>query len=116
LDHPVMLAEVYILLPTIGAVISGSLAGAQLSPISDPITMSSTSAGCYQMDHIKTQIWYILPATIGSAVSFIAAGYLTVNGSTLNGIACMAIGLALTIALIYAAHKIYPFFKKRSLK
>ena len=111
--HPVMLKEVYILLPTIGAVISGSLAGVQLSPISDPVTMSSTSSGAYQLDHVKTQMWYILPAIIGSGVSFIAAGFLTINGSTLNGIICMLIGLATSISLIYTANKLYPLLKKK---
>lgn len=112
--HPVILKEVYILLPTIGAVISGSLAGAQLSPISDPITMAATGSGAYQIDHVKTQIWYILPSIIGAGVSFIAAGYLTINGSTMNGFICMTIGLAISIALIYCANKLYPILKRKS--
>jgi len=111
LMHPVPLQDVYVLLPTIGAVISGSLAGAQMSPISDPITMSSTSAGCYQIDHVKTQLWYILPAVIGTGISFIAAGYLSINGSTLNGFICMLIGLVISISSLYLINKGYKKIK-----
>jgi len=109
--HPVALQDVYILLPTIGAVISGSLAGAQLSPISDPVTMASTSTGSYQIDHVKTQLWYIIPVILGSSVSFIAAGYLTLNGSTINGFICMLIGLAISISSLYLINKVYKKIK-----
>jgi len=104
--HPVGLQDAYILLPTIGAVISGSVAGAQLSPISDPITMSSTSSGCYQIDHVTTQMWYILPVILGASVSFLAAGYLNIDGSTINGIICMLIGLAISITSLYLVNKL----------
>ena len=111
LPGPIPLKDIYILLPTIGAVISGSLAGAQLSPISDPVTMASTSSGAYQIDHVKTQFWYLVPVIIGTSISFIVAGYLPVNGTTLNGFVCMTIGLTISIGLTYLFNLLY---KKRS--
>jgi Na+/H+ antiporter NhaC len=101
LSYPTTLANIYILLPTIGAVISGSIAGAQLSPIADPVTVSSTSAGCYQIDHVRTQIPYILPSIIGSCVAFTAAGFLKINSPTITALICLAIGLMTSFILLY---------------
>jgi Na+/H+ antiporter NhaC len=98
---PVPLQDIYLLLPTIGAVISGAVAGAQLSPIADPITMSSLSSGAYQIDHVKTQMPYIIPVIIGTGVSFAAAGFINFDGSTLNGLLCMLIGLCTSLSLLY---------------
>ncbi len=100
LPNPIILPDIYILLPTIGAVISGSLAGAQLSPIADPITVSAMSAGAYQIDHVKTQTPYILPALIGTCVSFIAAGFLKIDGPTVNALICLGIGLIISLMLL----------------
>lgn len=111
LPGPIPLNQIYILLPTIGAVISGSLAGAQLSPISDPVTMASTGSGAYQIDHVRTQMWYLIPVFIGASVSFIISGYLNINGSTLNGFICMFIGLIISLGLTSLFNVIY---KKRS--
>lgn len=98
--QPVTLQSICLLLPTIGAVISGAVAGAQLSPISDPITMSSLSSGAYQIDHVKTQMPYIIPVIIGTGVSFAAAGFINFDGSTLNGLICMFIGLITSLSLL----------------
>lgn len=100
LPNPIILPDIYILLPTIGAVISGSIAGAQLSPIADPITVSATSAGAYQIDHVKTQMPYILPSVIGTCASFIAAGFLKIDGPMINALICLGIGLTVTIILL----------------
>lgn len=100
LPSPIALPDIYILLPTIGAVISGSIAGAQISPIADPVTISSTSAGCYQIDHVRTQIPYIIPAIIGACASFTAAGFLKVNSPTINALICLAIGIATSLSMI----------------
>lgn len=99
--QPVTLQSICLLLPTIGAVISGAVAGAQLSPISDPVTMSSLSAGAYQIDHVKTQMPYIIPVIIGTCVAFAAAGFFTVDSSTLTGLICMFIGLITSLSLLY---------------
>jgi len=100
LPSPIALPDIYILLPTIGAVISGSIAGAQISPIADPVTISSTSAGCYQIDHVRTQIPYVLPAILGACASFTAAGFLKINGPTITALVCLAIGIAVSLSII----------------
>jgi hypothetical protein len=73
--------------------------------------MASTSSGAYQIDHVKTQFWYLVPVIIGTSISFIIAGYLPVNGTTLNGFVCMTIGLTISIGLTYLFNLLY---KKRS--
>ncbi len=107
LPNPIALPDIYILLPTIGAVISGSIAGAQLSPIADPVTVSSTSAGCYQIDHVRTQLPYILPPIIGTCISFIAAGFLKINSPSVNALVCIAVGLIVAFSLLMLLNKLY---------
>jgi Na+/H+ antiporter NhaC len=102
LPNPIALPDIYILLPTIGAVISGSVAGAQLSPIADPVTISSTSAGCYQIDHVRTQLPYIMPSVIGACASFTAAGFLKINTPSINALICLTIGLSIAIIMLIA--------------
>lgn len=73
---PGTLAQVPMLLPTLGALFSGAICGNQISPFADTTIMAATSAGCYFVDHLATQISYTLPAIVGAATSFIITGYL----------------------------------------
>lgn len=109
---PIMIASaqqtgvplVSMLVLAIGAILSGAIAGAQLCPISDPITMASTSSGCYQIDHVKTQSWYLLPVVAGTCCAFIANIFLPLHGA-LNGFASSAIGLTVSIGLLYGINR-----------
>lgn len=93
-----------VLVLAIGSILSGAIAGAQLCPISDPVTMASTSAGCYQIDHIKTQSWYLIPVVAGTCIAFIANIFLPLHGA-LNGFASSAIGLAVSVCLLYGINR-----------
>lgn len=73
---PLALEMAPLLAPTIGALISGAVAGGHFSPITDSAVMASTSAGCYHLDHVQTQISYALPALLGSALAFLLIGVL----------------------------------------
>lgn len=97
------------LLPiSIGAILSGAVAGAQLCPISDPVTMASISAGCYQIDHVKTQAWYLVPVITSTSIAFLISEILPLHGA-MNGFVSSGIGLLLCVTLItsinYWAHK-----------
>ncbi len=89
-----------LLFSCIGAIISGAILGAQLSPISDPVTIASTSSGCYQLDHVKTQAPYILAAFTGSCAAFALIGVVHLARPTLSALVCMAIGIAITLSLL----------------
>lgn len=93
---PATLSTVPMLLPTLGALFSGAICGNQISPFADTTIMAATSAGCYFIDHLTTQISYAIPAIIGAAVSFAITGVLithTVNHPLLGG---LLIGLTVT--------------------
>jgi Na+/H+ antiporter NhaC len=57
-----------LILGTIASVLSGSVFGDHCSPISDTTIMSSMSAGCDHIDHVKTQIPYALTVMLVAAV------------------------------------------------
>lgn len=64
-----------LLIPTIGAVLTGAVLGDHISPISDTTIMSSMASGCDHISHVKTQIPYAL--TVGATAilfGFIPAG------------------------------------------
>jgi len=65
-----------LLIPTIGAVLTGAVLGDHISPISDTTIMSSMASGCDHISHVKTQIPYAL--TVGGVAvifGFIPAGF-----------------------------------------
>lgn len=69
-----------LLYATIGAVFTGAVFGDHCSPISDTTIMSSMSAACDHIDHVKTQIPYSLTvAGIAVLVGYLPAALLGVN-------------------------------------
>jgi len=93
---PATLNTVPMLLPTLGALFSGAICGNQISPFADTTIMAATSAGCYFIDHLATQISYAIPAIIGAAASFTVTGIFithSFNHPLLGGI---IVGLIVT--------------------
>lgn len=74
----VPLANAYtaaLILPTMGAVLTGSVFGDHCSPISDTTIMSSMASAADHMDHVKTQIPYaVTTAAVAALFGFIPAG------------------------------------------
>ena len=64
------------LYPLLGAIISGSIAGTQMSPISDVMLMSSTSTGCYHGDLVKVQTSLAIPSIMSTGIAFLLVGLL----------------------------------------
>lgn len=89
------------LAPLIAAVVSGSVAGGHFSPITDSSVMASTSAGCYHLDHVRTQISYSLPALCGSIIAFLVAGVtIEYMHYALVTIISLVSGMSVVIALL----------------
>jgi len=64
-----------LIVPTIGAVLTGAVMGDHLSPVSDTTIMSSMASGCDHISHVKTQIPYALTiAGVAILFGFIPAG------------------------------------------
>ncbi len=62
--------------PTIGALLSGCVAGDHISPISDTTIMTATSTDMPHLDHVRTQFGYAFPVIIGTGFGFLLFPYI----------------------------------------
>ena len=92
-DHTMMIIS-------ISACMAGSVCGDHCSPISDTTIMASAGARCNHVKHVSTQIPY---AVIVACISFVM--YL-VASLVKNAAISLAIGLALTFAVLLALKKL----------
>ncbi len=98
LGSPTFLNNLY---PVLGALFSGAVAGSHFSPITDAMIMTSFSAGCYHLDHVRTQISYASSALIGALAGFslLICLPLTLSyGITLA--LCIGTGFGVTLSLL----------------
>ena len=95
------LSSVPLLIPLVGATLSGTIMGVQLSVISDNPIMSAASTGADHLTHIKTMAWYVIPIGFSAAAGFTTIGLLidTVGCSTVLAIG-LCVSLVLTLALL----------------
>lgn len=93
-------SALFTFVPSVAAIIAGSVAGSQLSPISDSTIISSLSSQCYHIDHVQTQIAYSIPVVIGSASAYTLFGFLN-NLMPLYAACALAliVGLAITFII-----------------
>lgn len=94
------------LYPVIGALISGSLAGVHISLISDSTIMAATSSGSYAIDHLITQLPYVAPAIIFTAIGFMINGLYNTKSWTIQFV-IIGIMLALTFFTITLLNKLF---------
>lgn len=87
------ITDVSMLLPSLAAVLAGSVFGDHCTPISDTTILSSTGAGSNHIDHVVTQIPYAFIAA-GSA----AVGYLVIGFTGLVSVALLASLIVITAA------------------
>ncbi|MCX5922268.1 MAG: hypothetical protein NTX86_02995 [Candidatus Dependentiae bacterium] len=96
--------ELTYLLPVIAAVFSGSVCGNHISPIADTTAMVATSSGCYPLDHTRTQLPYIVPAIVGSALAFLLSGLCAPYSLIWRIFVPLASGMTLCFVLLYSMH------------
>jgi len=81
---PIVLAVVgtdtQLMIMTVSAVLAGAVGGDHVSPISDTTILASAGAQCHHIDHVSTQIPYVIVVAISCV-----AGY-AVDGITRSGI------------------------------
>lgn len=71
----VQIGGVELLVPVVGAVLTGAVFGDHISPISDTTIMSSMATGSDHIAHVKTQIPYaVLVGVVSIITGFIPAG------------------------------------------
>ena len=79
----------------ISACMAGAVCGDHCSPISDTTIMASAGAQCEHMNHVSTQVPYVLTVAAISFVCFIVAGFVQ------NAVICLIFGVLLTIATLF---------------
>ena len=82
-------AQYEMLVLMVAAVLSGAVAGDHASPISDTTILASAGAQCHHINHVSTQIPYVLLVCMCSFVGYV------VDGFTKNGFAGLAVGVVL---------------------
>ena len=88
-------ADSQLLIIGVSACLAGAVMGDHCSPISDTTIMASAGAQCDHLNHVSTQIPYVLTVAAISFVSYVIAGFVQ------NVYVCLAIGVALTVATLF---------------
>ena len=65
-----------LIIPTIGAILAGSVFGDHTSPIAAACEIAATSTGCSTQDHVRTQYPYAIPPFIGACIAYLITGNL----------------------------------------
>lgn len=80
---------------SISACMAGAVCGDHCSPISDTTIMASAGAQCNHVDHVNTQLPYVIVVAAVSFVSYIIAGY------TQSAALTLPIALILMITVLF---------------
>lgn len=88
---------------TVAAILSGAVGGDHASPISDTTILASAGAQCSHIDHVSTQIPYVVLVAIASFAGYIVAGI------TMNGWAGLGTGFAILVVIMFVIYsKVEP--------
>ena len=97
-----------LLVMTVSAVLAGAVGGDHVSPISDTTILASAGAQCHHIDHVSTQIPYVIVVSICCF-----AGY-AVGGICGNGWAGTATGVVMLLAAFFIIDRM--LFPERAKK
>ncbi|MBR1396983.1 MAG: Na+/H+ antiporter NhaC family protein [Selenomonadaceae bacterium] len=90
----------------VAAILSGAVGGDHASPISDTTILASAGAQCHHLDHVGTQVPYVIVVSICCIIGYI------IDGFTQNGWAGLAAGFAsLAVAMFIIRAKVEPVDK-----
>lgn len=92
---------------SIAACLSGAVCGDHCSPISDTTIMASAGAHCDHVNHVSTQLPYVMTAAAVSFVGYIIAGILGYYSEDSLALAATPITLVLMIAVLFLMRKIH---------
>lgn len=91
----------------VAACLAGAVMGDHCSPISDTTIMASAGAQCNHINHVSTQVPYVLTVAAISFVTFIVAGFVQ------NAVISLAVGIVLTVGTLFVLRSI---FDKKALQ
>lgn len=84
---------------TVSATLAGAVSGDHISPISDTTILASTGAECNHIDHVSTQLPYVLLVSGICVIGYVVAGF------TGNGWIALAVSLALLLGALFIIRK-----------
>ena len=87
----------------ISACLAGAVCGDHCSPISDTTILASAGAQCHHLDHVETQIPYVMVVAACSLVGYAVDGF-TQNGwlGLAAGLVCLAAVMAVIVSRVPA--------------
>ena len=85
----------------VSACLAGAVMGDHCSPISDTTIMASAGAQCNHINHVSTQVPYVLTVAAISFVTYIIAGFVQ------NVVICLVIGILLTLATLLVLKRVF---------
>ena len=86
---------------SVSACLAGAVCGDHCSPISDTTIMASAGAQCNHINHVSTQVPYVLTVAAISFVNYIIAGFVQ------NVVICLVIGILLTLATLLVLKRVF---------
>ena len=83
-------ADAQLLVITVASVLAGAVGGDHVSPISDTTILASAGAQCHHIDHVSTQIPYVMVVASCCIIGYLVSG-ITENGwlGTATGVVCL---------------------------
>lgn len=99
-------SEPNMLVVCVAAILSGAVGGDHASPISDTTILASAGAQCHHIDHVNTQLPYVLTVALCCTVGYIVDG-ITANGWLGLGtaLACLAAVMAVIVMKVPSLEK-----------
>lgn len=79
---------------SISACMAGAVCGDHCSPISDTTIMASAGAQCEHVNHVMTQLPYVVVAAVVSFITYVIAGFVQ------NAWICLPIGIGLMLGTL----------------
>lgn len=94
------ISSLALIVPTIGAVLAGSIFGDQTSPMAAACEIAAQSSGCSTKEHVRTQYPYAIPPFIGAAIAYLVTGSMLHYPMHIIAFVGLIVGVAVTIALL----------------
>lgn len=90
---------------SISACMAGAVCGDHCSPISDTTIMASAGAQCDHVNHVSTQLPYVIVAAAVSFVTYITAGFIQ------NAWISLPIGIVLMLITLFVIKNVFSALK-----
>jgi Na+/H+ antiporter NhaC len=89
-----------VIIPTIGAILAGSVFGDHTSPTSAAGEIAAASSGCTALEHAKTQYPYAIPPFLGAGIAYLITGQMLDFPAFITAGVSLAVGALCTLLII----------------